>query len=364
VWVDHRLLVRAAAWAARRRGVRQDNVERQFLRVVGLHCSQWNLADALAEKGKTVLLVDFDPQCNLSIAMLGAESFKKMVANTASPKTIRSFLQGYLQNTGPGPIHVHTGPHTNSNVKLIAGDFWLNVYSDALSVGNDLLTGNGVAKFTAIRTLEARLREKKEHFDYVMVDLPPSFGGLVRSSLYSSDHLLIPCTSDTFSEYCIGLIAQMLPQFIADWENGIQRFKQNNYGSTEYDSYGKPQYAGWIFNGFDTRSDKMLRADQAHYQNIETANNRLADSITKNITSYVAARPIKGGGYNIGKVEDMNVLIQNSLWLNVPASKLDKHHQVKNLTGDKQKWSAAQLSLIGDIRKQINAIADNIVKHL
>jgi chromosome partitioning protein len=59
-------------------------------------------------------------------------------------------------------------------VKLVAGDFWLNVYSDALSVGNDLLTGNGIAKFTALRTLEAELKKKGEEYDYVMIDLPPS----------------------------------------------------------------------------------------------------------------------------------------------------------------------------------------------
>jgi chromosome partitioning protein len=67
-------------------------------------------------------------------------------------------------------------------------------------VGNDLLTGHGIAKFTAIRTLVAKLKEAGHSFDYVMIDLPPSFGGLVRSSLYSSEYLIIPCTSDTFSE--------------------------------------------------------------------------------------------------------------------------------------------------------------------
>jgi cellulose biosynthesis protein BcsQ len=331
---------------------------------VGKTTLTWNLADTLAEKGKRVLLVDFDPQCNLSIAMLGAEPFKALVADTSSSKTIRSFLQGYLQNTGPGPISTHIGPHTNKNVELVAGDFWLNVYSDALSVGNDLLTGNGIAKFTALRTLEARLKEQNKAFDYVMMDLPPSFGGLVRSSLYSSDHLIIPCTSDTFSEYCIGLIAQMLPQFVADWENGLERFRQNNYGSKEYNHLGQPVFSGWIFNGFDTRSEKMLRADQAHYQNIENANNKLAESLSKSVKSYTAVRKAGPDGFNIGKVEDMNVLIQNSLWLNVPASKLDKHLQVQNLTGNKQKWSAAQLELIGKVRTQIDAIADNFIKLL
>jgi cellulose biosynthesis protein BcsQ len=324
----------------------------------------WNLADALAELGKRVLLIDFDPQCNLSIAMLGANNFKGLVANVATPKTIRAFLQGYLQNTGPGPVSVHNGPHTHKDVKLVAGDFWLNVYSDALSVGNDLLTGNGIAKFTALRTLELKLREANETFDFVIIDLPPSFGGLVRSALYSSDYLIIPCTSDTFSEYCIGLIAQMLPQFISDWVNGLERFKQNNYGSKEYDHLGKPQYAGWIFNGFDTRSSKMLRADKAHYDNIAAANQRLAVDLALNLKSYPAVASVISADYNIGKVEDMNVLIQNSLWQSVPVSKLESYGQVQDLTGNKQKWSENQLRLITIVRNQINAVAKGIINNL
>lgn len=60
----------------------------------------------------------------------------------------------------------------------------------------------------------------------------------------------------------------------------------------------------------------------------------------------------------------MNVLIQNSLWLNVPAAKLDQHQQVKGLSGDKQKWSAAQLALIRKIQTQINGVADSIIATL
>ncbi|TDT96582.1 AAA domain-containing protein [Azorhizobium sp. AG788] len=323
----------------------------------------WNIADSLAEKGKNVLLIDYDPQCNLSIAMLGTEKFKSLVSNPAA-KTIRAFLQGYLQSTGPGKIHTHTGPHTNTKVKIVAGDFWLNVYSDALNVGNDLLTGNGISKFTAIRTLEHTLNQDGENFDYVIIDLPPSFGGLVRSALYSSDYLIIPCTSDTFSEYCISLIAQMLPQFINDWNTGIQRFKQNNYGSADFDHIGKPKFSGWIFNGYDTRSGKKLRADQAHENNIEQAIQRLVKTLSAEIKNYNAVIDDHEKDYSLGGVEDMNVIIQNSLWQNIPASKLANHQQVKSLTGDKQKWSLEQLNLIQKIKTQIETISDNIISKL
>jgi cellulose biosynthesis protein BcsQ len=327
---------------------------------VGKTTLSWNVADSLGEKGYKVLLVDFDPQCNLSIAMLGADTFKQIVDHTTSKKSIRSFLQGYLQNVGPGTAESYAGPHTNENVRLVAGDFWLNVYSDSLSVGNDLLTGNGLAKFTALRTLVNSFHESGDKFDYVIIDLPPSFGGLVRSAIYSSDYLIIPCTSDTFSEYCISLIAQMLPQFLADWQTGLSRFKQSNYGSGEYDNFGKIRYGGWIFNGYDTRADKMLRADAAHYNNIDEANKKLAASLRESVTQYDPVVQLNDGGHLIGKVEDMNVLIQNSLWQNVPTSKLKNFGQVKSLTGDKQKWAENQMRLIIEIEVQVSQIADNI----
>jgi chromosome partitioning protein len=106
----------------------------------------------------------------------------------------------------------------------------------------------------------------------------------------------------------------------------------------------------------------MLRADLAHYENIAGANNRLAKTFGSNIDNYTPVK--KASDFNIGTVEDMNVLIQNSLWQNIPASKLDKHQQVKNLTGDKQKWSVAQLTLIKKVSKQIESIADRMIADL
>jgi cellulose biosynthesis protein BcsQ len=328
---------------------------------VGKTSLAWNIADTLGRVGKTVLLIDFDPQCNLSIAMLGAERFGELVDKK---QTIRSFLQGFLQNTGPGPIFAFQGDHTDPRVRIGPGDFWLNVYADSLSVGNDLLAGTGIAKFVAIRTLVERLEQEGQTFDYVFIDLPPSFGSLTRSAIYSSDFVVIPCTSDTFSEYCIGLIAQMLPQFVLDWKTGITRFKQGNYGLKDYDESGKPKFAGWIFNGYDTRSQRMLRGDRAHEKNIQNGIDKLVKSLRDQIKDY---DPVVVGGppeYRLGGVEDMNVLVQNSLWQSVPASQLGKFQQVKDLTGGKAGWSEAQLELIGKVSKQLNLIADGVAKAL
>ena len=85
----------------------------------------WNIADQLGRRGKKVLLIDFDPQCNLSIAVLGEEQFTQHLPtqNTPYGTTVRSYLQRFLQNTGGEELFLHKGPQTDQNVDLVAGDF-------------------------------------------------------------------------------------------------------------------------------------------------------------------------------------------------------------------------------------------------
>ena len=97
-----------------------------------------------ARQGKKVLVIDFDPQCNLSIAMLGSEEFKKALPTTLKPygTTVRAYLQKFLQGIGDLELYTYHGKHTDKNVDLIAGDFWLNVYGESLSVGSGLKVSN------------------------------------------------------------------------------------------------------------------------------------------------------------------------------------------------------------------------------
>ena len=346
---------------------------------VGKTVLAWNIADTLGRMKKKVLLIDFDPQCNLSIAVLGEKVFieKLPTQNVPYGKTIRAYLQRFLQNTGGEEIFTHTSTHTHENVDLIAGDFWLNVYADSLNVGADLLAGTGLSKYIVIRSLIKGAEEKNSReYDFVLIDLPPSFGALVRAAMYSSDYFLVPCTSDNFSAYCVGLIGQMTPSFVRDWETGLKRFKETNPHYDGFDHLGEPVFAGWIFNGFDTarerrskeeisagaplKEKKMHQADKTLHSRITKAiKDDLVDKLEKDITRYKAISPNLPEGFRIGDIEDANVLIQNSLWQNVPLGQLHTVQQVTELQ-DRRAWAPNQIEQIELIRSKFEEISQNI----
>lgn len=327
---------------------------------VGKTTILWNAADALARKGKRVLLVDFDPQCNLSIAVLGSQAFTDVLPTQNLPygTTIRAFLQRFLQATGGEEVHTHAGAHTHDGVKLIAGDFWLNVYAEQLSLGSDLLTGTGIAKYVILRRLVAKATEVNgQPFDYVLVDLPPSFGSLVRAALYSSDYFLVPCTSDNFSAYCVGLIGQMLPTFVGDWDVGLKRYQLANPHDNQFDGLGRPVFAGWIYNGFDMRAGSIVPADRAHQTSIETA---VANDLVSPLTALSLVAATLTAPYQVGEIEDMNVLAQNSLHQSVPVAQLLNYKPMSTGGGG---WSQAQKGLIGTLGTRFDALANKILTH-
>jgi cellulose biosynthesis protein BcsQ len=338
----------------------------------------WNLADALGRSGHRVLLVDFDPQCNLSIALLGEEEFVKTLPQQNVPygTTIRSFLQRFIQSTGGEEVFLHSGKHTNPKVKLLAGDFWLNVYADSLNVGSDLLTGTGLSRYTALNRIVKKAEENNGAFDFVLVDLPPSFGSLVRAAFYSSDYFIVPCTSDSFSAYCVGLIGQMVPTFISDWGSGLARFKATNPHFTDYDTLGQPRFAGWVFNGFDTARERrsaaeiaadaplgqrqMMHADQTMHNRLSDAMKDLVQSLQASIQNYAPVAATLPDESRMGDIEDANVLIQNSLWLSVPLGELGSHQQIVSPV-DRGNWRPNQREQIELLRSKFDELATNVV---
>lgn len=337
---------------------------------VGKTTILWNTAVSLAEKGKKVLVIDFDPQCNLSIACLGEEQFSELLDPTPQfpfGKTIKAFALPYIQQNQAGQVctALPKSPVHNGSLKIIPGDFWLNNFSDILSVGTDVTGGGGLYRFLLPHLIaEAVESEEDEQFDYVLIDLPPSFNTLVRSALYSSDYFLVPCTADLFSAYCVGLIGQMLPKFIRDWEQGKERYLESAPHDKIVQTKGHPKFAGWIFNGFDTRKTlgvkQQVGADRAHHQSIAQA--VLENLIPPlNTIKYYDAAPIKNLQEPVAMIEDLNVMAPDSIFQSVPIKHLPEHRPTRLIT--KGKWANNQVDLMQQMDAEYDRLADHIINN-
>lgn len=329
----------------------------------------WNLAVSLADKDNSVLLIDFDPQCNLSIACLGDKEFSGLLQSTDDypfGKTIKAFALPYIQQNRMGEVYTFT-PKTeprSGTLHLAPGDFWLNRFSDILNVGTDVTSGAGLYRFILPELIAQIAGENNGiEYDYVLIDLPPSFNTLVRSALYCSDYFLVPCTPDIFSAYCVGLIGEMLPSFIRDWEQGKERYLEGNPRDNTIGLKGVPKFGGWIFNGFDTRrrdgEKHKVGADAEHHRKISVSIQEELIEPLQRISAYNAV-PDFVEAQTVAEIEDLNVMAPDSIFQNVPIRYLSEFRPTNALRGRGQ-WAHNQIELMNEMADEFDKLAQHII---
>ena len=139
---------------------------------VGKTTSAVNLGAYLAEAGKNVLLVDFDPQGNLSSAV-GADTGKPGIyeAITSSVPIDRLVQKTTVQTLEVIPSSINL---TGANVELV------DQQDRALF-------------------LKRALAPLKERYDFILVDCPPSLGILTLNGLVAADQVMIPLQCEYFA---------------------------------------------------------------------------------------------------------------------------------------------------------------------
>lgn len=142
---------------------------------VGKTSVSFHLGWYLSEIGKKVLLVDLDPQGNLSSLFETDACLASQIFTSEPPQ---SLAPADVERSGP------SGPRRFS---LVTADERLQ--------GIEAST-NGLAGLTKLRKA---LRAGEGLWDYAVIDCPPSLGGFSANAIIAAHYVLIPCTVREFS---------------------------------------------------------------------------------------------------------------------------------------------------------------------
>ncbi|HEU0128791.1 MAG TPA: ParA family protein [Pseudonocardiaceae bacterium] len=149
---------------------------------VGKTTSTINLGAALAEYGRRVLLVDFDPQGALSVGLgVASHQLDRTIYNVIMEQGVP--VQDVVQTTSVPGMDL-----LPSNIDLSAAEVQL-----VTEVGRE-------------QTLGRTLRPLLPHYDFILVDCQPSLGLLTINALACADGVVIPLECEFFSLRGVALL--------------------------------------------------------------------------------------------------------------------------------------------------------------
>lgn len=221
---------------------------------VGKSTLTLHLGIGLQKKTKgRILIVDLDPQCNLSFLALGVDSYVNKVyrnnMNTLkdvfdcyfndSPVEVNDIVQEKLVNSSPGRIYTKVDTIL-SHQELVLIDLQL---ARSRKAGKDHKEETRY-EIEKLSILESLLSQVKDDYDYVLLDCPPNVNIVTQNAFYASDYFVVPAIPDFLSTTGISLIVDYM-----------EKFNSSFAGMHSYAGLSKPyvntEFGGIIFNMVD-----------------------------------------------------------------------------------------------------------------
>ncbi|MBV7525390.1 ParA family protein [Pseudomonas sp. PDM29] len=285
----------------------------------------YNIGWMLAEQGHKVLLVDADPQCNLSSLILGDDFDEYYLNDDTRLQNIKDGVAPAFKGK-PTPIEAVTckSPERQPNLKLLAGHATLSEYDASLTFAQN---SNALATLQNLPGAFNELIQKVEdanEIDYTIIDLNPGLSAINQNLFLNSDYFLIPTNPDPFSIMALETLQTIFPRW-ASWKiQNEQAFQDSAYPLRP----GLPKFLGTSIQRFNVRKG---RPAAPYRDNIAEINSVTRDQLFPTLQSSSLTLPqnqypeiFRNDGYCLGQIQDFGSLLQRSHIAGVPVFILNK----------------------------------------
>lgn len=274
----------------------------------------------MLSKDNRVLIVDGDPQCNLTSLLLREDFEKFYVDDATKTQNIKDGVSSAFKGrpTPITPVNCFS-PQRAPNLYLLAGHANLSEFDAALTFAQ---TSNN-----AIATLQnlpgafnelIRLVEEKYQIDYTIIDLNPGLSAINQNLFLNSDFFVIPTNPDPFSIMALETLKTIIPRW-AGWKSTyFQSFEDSAYPLRP----GIPCFVGSFIQRFNVRNGK---AAKPYRDNIDDIKLRVSGDLLSTLQRASMALPIEAYSEKLrdnklclGEIADFGGLLPKAYSAGVP----------------------------------------------
>ena len=231
----------------------------------------FNLGSAIARKGKKVLLVDTDSQCNLTLYSMGYEKYESYCEQGNQNNIYGCLIPAYKSQ--PKLVEAAECYKIEGNLYLLPGN--LDFTENEVQLGIAMQLSNALGSMGNLPgALNYLIEEttKKYKIDYVLFDMNPSLSAINQDIVISSDYFVVPTSPDLFSIMAIRSLARVLPA----WERWA---REARYAFSE--AYYKlplntPKFLGYTVNDFNLTKGAPQKSFRSFI-------NRIGDEVTNTL---------------------------------------------------------------------------------
>ncbi|MBL8517019.1 MAG: ParA family protein [Betaproteobacteria bacterium] len=308
-----------------------------------------NLAEAIQDAGKRVLLVDTDPQCNLSSFYLTEKDLDKMLGESSEGSGAGSTVWTAIEPVvlGRGEVREVEPVEIRENLFLLVGDVLLSQYEEELPSAWTESFARKKRGYDVMCALSRVARSTAEDVgaDLLIYDVGPNVGALNRTVLLDCDYFLTPVHTDLYSLRALTTVGRSVARWVRDWQTVRELASASEKVSL---LKGQPQYLGYVSSAFKEYGGQKAEPHEYWERMIPArVKLRVIDELKAVNSALVPAPP-----YKLGDVPNFNSLAAASQQFGVPIGDL------RGLV------NSGKYPKVDEIREVFASLAHNVTKQM